>query len=133
MRFSHFLDDVTCRVLSPAHLQLLGRKNSKVGKKQNKNSSKTHRCRRSNEPNDEERRRRWDEWVSSLRQRGKDAREQGQGHEVRKEEKFERRLILQEHEGTRNYSFRQKKERKDQRLGKKEGMKERRISFVYTL
>lgn len=87
VRFSHFLDDVTCRVLSPAHLQLLGRKNSKVRENRNKNVSKTHCCSNepNNEPNNEERRQRWDEWVSSLRQRGKDTREKGQGHEVRQE------------------------------------------------
>ncbi|KAJ3610134.1 hypothetical protein NHX12_022228 [Muraenolepis orangiensis] len=52
VKFSGFLDEITCRVLSPAHLRLLGRKQPSAG-----GQSAARRLRPE---------RPWDEWASSL-------------------------------------------------------------------
>ncbi|XP_077351368.1 tight junction-associated protein 1 isoform X2 [Festucalex cinctus] len=56
VRFSNFLDEITCRVISPAHLTLFGREASR------------RRPGRPGKPTaDADRRRRWDAWVAALR------------------------------------------------------------------
>ncbi|XP_047459079.1 tight junction-associated protein 1 isoform X2 [Mugil cephalus] len=58
VRFSNFLDEITCRVLSPAHLTLLGRKH--------KSSAPWRGHRNEPAPAPAGRTRRWDDWVAAL-------------------------------------------------------------------
>lgn len=68
VRFSNFLDEITCRVLSPDHLTLLGMEASR------EQGSPTP-CRRNHAYKKQkargksaERRRRWDDWVAAIQQ-----------------------------------------------------------------
>lgn len=67
VRFSNFLDEITCRVMSPAHLSQLGKTPSVRGQG---NAAVHHRRTHSREwPSEEspaERSHRWDHWVSSV-------------------------------------------------------------------
>lgn len=66
VRFSNFLDEITCRVMSPAHLSQLG----KTPVKGQRNAAVHHRRSNSREWQSEEtpaeRSHRWDDWVSSV-------------------------------------------------------------------
>ncbi|KAM6916713.1 tight junction-associated protein 1 [Xenentodon cancila] len=64
-RFSNFLDEITCRVLSPARLSLLGRSSTKdlgspVHRRGNAHANRDHRV------GSADRTRRWNDWVASL-------------------------------------------------------------------
>lgn len=67
VRFSNFLDEITCRVMSPAHLSQLGKTPSVKGQG---NAAVQHRRSHSREWRSEEtpaeRSHRWDDWVSSV-------------------------------------------------------------------
>lgn len=64
VRFSNFLDEITCRVLSPAHLRQLGKPPSVRAR----GHPSVPRCseRRESEETSAERSRRWDSWVSAV-------------------------------------------------------------------
>lgn len=63
VRFPNFLDEITCRVLSPAHLSLLGK--SPAGQ-QDGHSPHNGRCLSNQQGESADRTRRWDSWVASL-------------------------------------------------------------------
>lgn len=71
VRFSNFLDEITCRVLSPAHLTLLGRAASREYVSP---ASQRPRCRPQRVQQVEglsaDRTRRWDDWVAALQRPG---------------------------------------------------------------
>ncbi|XP_069544785.1 tight junction-associated protein 1, partial [Brachyistius frenatus] len=71
VRFSSFLDEITCRVLSPARLTLLGRslsreQGSPAPQRSHRPTHRNHQPERSSS----DRTRRWDDWVASLRRPG---------------------------------------------------------------
>lgn len=74
VQFSNFLDEITSRVLSPAHLTLLGRASS--GQRgspapQRRHHSQRHGGRKQRaEPSSTDRTRRWDDWVAALQRPG---------------------------------------------------------------
>lgn len=61
VRFSRFLDEITCRVISPAHLRLLGREASR------RSPAPRHPRKRTPDGECADRRRRWDAWAAALR------------------------------------------------------------------
>ncbi|XP_013868243.1 tight junction-associated protein 1 [Austrofundulus limnaeus] len=63
VRFSNFLDEITCRVLSPAHLSLLGKS---PARQQDGHSPHNGRCLPNQQGQCADRTRRWDSWVASL-------------------------------------------------------------------
>lgn len=68
VRFSNFLDEITCRVLSPAHLTLLGRSTPQergIPVPRRRCRSPAHS---KQQPEGVERSRRWDNWVAALQQ-----------------------------------------------------------------
>lgn len=66
VRFSNFLDEITCRVMSPAHLRELGKLPSV--KAQGRAAVRHCRSERRPEETSAQRSRRWDDWVSSVTQ-----------------------------------------------------------------
>lgn len=70
VRFSNFLDEITCQVLSPAHLTLLGRSHSQergIPASQHRRHSPANR---KQQLRGADRTRRWDNWVAALQQPG---------------------------------------------------------------
>lgn len=65
VRFSNFLDEITCRVLSPAHLSLLG---MSPARPQDGHAPHNGRCITNQQGESADRTRRWDSWVASLQQ-----------------------------------------------------------------
>lgn len=64
VRFSNFLDEITCQILSPAHLLLLG----KLPVKQREgHAPHDGRCHTNQQGESADRTLRWDRWVASLR------------------------------------------------------------------
>lgn len=63
VRFSNFLDEITCRVMSPAHLRQLGKPQSV---KAQGHTAVLHCRERKSEETSAERSRRWDNWVSAV-------------------------------------------------------------------
>lgn len=63
VRFSNFLDEITCRVMSPAHLRQLGKPPSAEVQG---HSAALHRRGWQSEETSAERSRRWDNWVSAV-------------------------------------------------------------------
>ncbi|XP_069033298.1 LOW QUALITY PROTEIN: tight junction-associated protein 1 [Embiotoca jacksoni] len=71
VRFSSFLDEITCRVLSPARLTLLGRSLSREqGSPAPQRSHRPAHRNQQPERSSSDRTRRWDDWVASLRRPG---------------------------------------------------------------
>nr|XP_057920722.1 tight junction-associated protein 1 isoform X2 [Doryrhamphus excisus] len=69
VRFSSFLDEITCRVLSPAHLTMLGKEASGVrGSPAPQHHSHTQKKQHPAECKSAHRRERWDGWVAALQQ-----------------------------------------------------------------
>lgn len=71
VRFSNFLDEITCRVMSPAHLTLLGR----TLPSREQESPAPQRCRPAYRKHQMEgmsadRTRRWDKWVAAMQRPG---------------------------------------------------------------
>lgn len=84
IRFSHFLDEITCRVLSPAHLMLLGREQSSTGPRRRSSDPQQLKA----DGTSAERRRRWDDWVAAL-QRYQPLKDKTAGQETPKTRRTE--------------------------------------------
>lgn len=85
VRFSNFLDEITCRVLSPARLTLLGRSASK--EYISPASQRRHPAYRNQqvEGSSADRTRRWDDWVAALQRPG-GTQEEGAVRETAKQQ-----------------------------------------------
>ncbi|XP_006806904.1 tight junction-associated protein 1 isoform X1 [Neolamprologus brichardi] len=85
VRFSNFLDEITCRVLSPARLTLLGRSASK--EYISPASQRRHPAYRNQqvEGSSADRTRRWDNWVAALQRPG-GTQEEGAVRETAKQQ-----------------------------------------------
>ncbi len=85
VRFSNFLDEITCRVMSPAHLMLLGRTPSR--ERGSPGPLRRHPAHKKKQAEDSsaDRTRRWDEWVAAVQRPGqwyKPLSEEGEGQET---------------------------------------------------
>ncbi|CAL9688243.1 unnamed protein product [Knipowitschia caucasica] len=98
LRFSNFLDDVTCRVLSPAHLHSLGRKNAPPT---NRKRSNGHQRNEHHQSHDHERRQRWDVWSTSLRGHKRGDKERGHMERLSVSESERVRLLEAQNEELR--------------------------------
>lgn len=70
VRFSNFLDEITCRVLSPAHLKLLGKSPPQERGLPVPQCRRHSPARRTQQPVGADRSRRWDNWVAALQRPG---------------------------------------------------------------
>lgn len=71
VRFSNFLDEITCQVMSPAHLTLLGRTPpSREHESPTPHQCRTNRRQRQMGVTSAERTRRWDNWVAAMQRPG---------------------------------------------------------------
>lgn len=66
VRFSNFLDEITCRVMSPAHLSQLGKPPSVKARGRTAAHLRSDRGGRQSEETSAERSHRWDNWVSAV-------------------------------------------------------------------